>query len=48
MRDVGGLSMKRGVSVRLTHLPAVSEFCKPNISCLRAGDVGGLVQVRRA
>ena len=37
--------VKRDVTVRLTHLPPFGEFCKPNISCLRAADVGGLVQV---
>jgi DNA replicative helicase MCM subunit Mcm2 (Cdc46/Mcm family) len=45
MRDVEGLSVKRNVSVRFTHLPAFGEFCKPNLSCLRSCDVGGLVQV---
>jgi DNA replicative helicase MCM subunit Mcm2 (Cdc46/Mcm family) len=43
--DEGRSSVKLDVSMRFTHLPAISEFCKPNISCIRAGDVGGLVQV---
>ena len=43
--DEGRASVKHEVSMRFTHLPAISEFCKPNISCIRAGDVGGLVQV---
>jgi len=45
MRHREGLATKRNISVRFTHLPAFSEFCKPNLSCLRSCDVGGLVQI---
>lgn len=39
------LSVKDSVTIRFTHLPAFSEFCKPSISSLRADDVGGLIQL---
>ena len=33
------------LQARFTHLPPFDEFCKPNVSSIRADDVGGLVQV---
>lgn len=38
-------TVKKQVTVRFTHLPSFNEFCKPNISCIRAKDTDGLVQL---
>lgn len=38
-------SVKVKLTVRFTYLPPFSEFCKPNISCIRSKDTNGLVQV---
>ena len=40
-----GLSFKPHVHARLSHLPGVPEYSKPNVSSIRATDIGSFVQV---
>jgi len=39
------LTVKGRVHIRLSHLPPVHELYKPNISSIRASDIGRLIQV---
>jgi DNA helicase MCM9 len=38
-------SLKEKVYCRIQYMPPIPQLCKPNISCLRSTDVGGLLEV---
>lgn len=40
------LSLKANAHVRITHLPPLSDLCKPNISSIRGNDLGTLIQIQ--
>ncbi|CAM9883337.1 unnamed protein product, partial [Sphacelaria rigidula] len=44
-RDIS-LTVKANAHVRITHLPPLSDLCKPNISSIRGTDLGSLIQIQ--
>lgn len=40
------LTVKGNAHVRITHLPPLSDLCKPNISAIRGTDLGSLIQIQ--
>lgn len=40
------LTVKANAHVRITHLPPLSDLCKPNISSIRGTDLGSLIQIQ--
>lgn len=40
------LSLKANAHIRITHLPPLSDLCKPNISSIRGNDLGRLIQIQ--
>lgn len=39
-------TVKANAHVRITHLPPLSDLCKPNISSIRGTDLGSLIQIQ--
>lgn len=40
------LTVKANAHIRITHLPPLSDLCKPNISSIRGNDLGALIQIQ--
>lgn len=40
------LTVKGNAHIRITHLPPLSDLCKPNISAIRGTDLGSLIQIQ--
>lgn len=40
------LTVKGNAHIRITHLPPLSDLCKPNISAIRGTDLGALIQIQ--
>lgn len=39
-------TVKGNAHIRITHLPPLSDLCKPNISAIRGTDLGALIQIQ--
>lgn len=39
-------TLKANACIRITHLPPMSDLCKPNISSIRGNDLGTLIQIQ--
>lgn len=39
-------TLKANARIRITHLPPMSDLCKPNISSIRGTDLGALIQIQ--